>query len=135
LGLEEIKRKVIEDLNPILNNLAGILIYGSLARGEENERSDVDICLVAPGADGIRLSRKALTLERDERLDIRVFELMPLYMKMAVIEEGLVVYSKDIPGLYEYFYSFRRIWEDQKHRQMINKKEALGLLTLDEKAT
>ncbi len=42
--------------------------------------------------------------------------MMPLYLKMAVIEEGVVVYAKDILELYEYFYFFRKLWEDQKSR-------------------
>ncbi len=37
---------------------------------------------------------------------------MLLYMKMAVIEEWVVVYSRDVLDHYEYFYPFRRIWED-----------------------
>jgi hypothetical protein len=40
---------------------------------------------------------------------------------MAVIEQGVVVYSRDVLELYEYFYPFRRIWEDQKHRQTLSK--------------
>jgi hypothetical protein len=33
---------------------------------------------------------------------------------MAVIEEGVVVCSRDALDLYEYFYPFRRVWEEQK---------------------
>jgi len=128
LGLEEIRRRVMEDLKPLLENVTGILIYGSWARGEETQRSDVDICLVAPGADGIKLTRKALSLLKDDRFDVRVFELLPLFLKMAVIDEGVVVYAKDVPELYEYFYSFRKRWEDQKHRQTLSKEEARELL-------
>jgi len=47
---------------------------------------------------------------------------------MAVIDEGVVVYAKDVPELYEYFYSFRKRWEDQKHRQTLSKEEARELL-------
>jgi hypothetical protein len=118
----------MEDLKPLLENVTGILIYGSWARGEETQRSDVDICLVAPGADGIKLTRKALSLLKDDRFDVRVFELLPLFLKMAVIDEGVVVYAKDVPELYEYFYSFRKRWEDQKHRQTLSKEEARELL-------
>lgn len=35
---------------------------------------------------------------------------MPLYLKMRVIDEGVVVYDRDVLELYEYFYPFRRIW-------------------------
>ncbi|MGA9098272.1 MAG: nucleotidyltransferase domain-containing protein, partial [Methanotrichaceae archaeon] len=70
-------------LNPILKDVAGILVYGSWARDEGSDRSDVDICVVAPGTNSIVLERKALSLIRDYHWDIRVFELMPLYLKMA----------------------------------------------------
>jgi hypothetical protein len=42
---------------------------------------------------------------------------------MAVIEEGVVVCSRDALDLYEYFYPFRRVWEDQKHRQKVSREE------------
>jgi uncharacterized protein len=65
-----------------------------------------------PGA----LWREALSQIQDSRYEVRIFEHLPLYMKIAVIEEGVVVCSRDILELYEYFYPFRRVWEDQKHR-------------------
>jgi predicted nucleotidyltransferase len=85
VGFEEIGREVMSCLKPLIEDVAGILIYGSWARGEEDQRSDVDICLVAPAGDGVKLTRKALSLTRDDRFDIRVFEMLPLYLKMAVI--------------------------------------------------
>ena len=67
----------------------GILIYGSMAKGEGNERSDIDICIVSPSVkDKIGFSRTILANVRDERYDVRVFELMPLYLKIEVIELG-----------------------------------------------
>jgi hypothetical protein len=56
-----------------------------------------------------------------------VFELMPLYLKAEVVEKGEVIYTKNIFNLYEYFYYFRKIWGDQKHRQKLSKKEVLHL--------
>ena len=47
--------------------------------------------------------------------------------KAAVIEQGVVVHCKDEPELYEYFYPFRRDWDDQKHRQALTPEEARGL--------
>ncbi len=44
-------------------------------------------------------------------------------MKLAVIEEGVVVQSIDVLEIYEYFYPFRREWEDQKHRQTVSREE------------
>ena len=58
---------------------------------------------------------------------MRIFELLPLYLKAAVMEQGVVVYCKDEPELYEYFYPFRRDWQDQKHRQTMTPEETRGL--------
>jgi hypothetical protein len=38
-----------------------------------------------------------------------------------------VVYSRDVLDLYEYFYPFRRMWEDQKHRQKLRREEILSM--------
>ncbi|MGA9098275.1 MAG: hypothetical protein WB392_05015 [Methanotrichaceae archaeon] len=62
----------------------------------DGNKEIVDICVVAPGTDSMVLERKALSLIRDDHWDIRVFELMPLYLKMAVIEEGVIVYAEDM---------------------------------------
>ena len=99
----------------------GILVYGSAAKGEENKRSDIDICIVAPDEDSYKIFKETLHLN----YDIKIFELMPLYLKIKVIENHKVLYTKDICELYEYFYFFRKLWEDQKHRQKISKEEAL----------
>lgn len=45
---------------------------------------------------------------------------------MAVIEEEVVVYARDILELYEYFYFFRKLWDDQMHRQTLRKEGAMG---------
>jgi len=52
---------------------------------------------------------------------------MPLYLKIEVIEHGRVVYARDIYELYEYFYMFRKLWDDQKERQTLSKDEILDL--------
>ncbi len=128
----DIRGKVREDLRFLFDNslVLGVLLYGSVVTGESNERSDIDICVVAPSAsDRVELSRWILSNVRAERYDVRVFELMPLYLKMDVVEQGVVIYSSDIYELYEYFYTFRKLWDDQKRRQMLTEKEALELFT------
>ena len=127
---EEVKRRVKTDFEPLLDDVLGILLYGSLAAGVDNERSDIDISIVAPVIDDkIGFSRRILSNVRDARYDVRVFELMPLYLKAEVIERGEVIYTKNIFKLYEYFYYFRKIWDDQKHRQKLSKKEVLQLFS------
>nr|QNO44128.1 hypothetical protein LEGNIDBC_00003 [Methanosarcinales archaeon ANME-2c ERB4]QNO44839.1 hypothetical protein MJDIHJCA_00003 [Methanosarcinales archaeon ANME-2c ERB4] len=125
---EEVKRRVKKDFEPLLDDVLGILLYGSLAAGDDSERSDIDISIVAPTIDDkIGFSRRILSNVRDARYDVRVFELMPLYLKAEVMEKGEVVYTKNIFKLYEYFYYFRKIWDDQKRRQKLSKNEVLQL--------
>jgi len=105
------------------------MLFGSWAGGEAHEKSDIDLCLVAPDVeDKSRLWRRAISEPRDPRYEVRIFELLPLYMKMAVIEEGLVVCTRSVLDLYEYFYPFRREWGDQKHRQQLSLEEMRSLL-------
>ena len=74
------------------------------------------------------LWRSAVAAIRDDCYDIRIFELLPLYLKIAVIEQGVMVCSRDVLELYEYFYPFRRIWGDQKHRQSLSRDEMREML-------
>lgn len=128
MDAEDIGRGVIEDFKFLIDDVLGMLIYGSVATGASTERSDIDVCIVAPFvADRVRFSRMILANVKDVRYDVRVFELMPLYLKMEVIEHGKVVYAGDIYELYEYFYGFRKLWEDQKVRQRLSKEEAFDL--------
>ncbi len=126
---EEVLARAKRDFQFLQDRVLGIMLFGSWARGEANERSDIDLCIIAPEVeDKASLWREAISEPRNSRYDVRIFELLPLYMKMAVIEEGVVVYSRDVLDLYEYFYPFRREWGDQKHRQQLSREELRSLL-------
>ena len=127
---EEIITRIKKDFKSILPDVYGVLLYGSWATREENERSDIDICLVAPESKNlIFLQRKALALIQDDRYDVRIFELLPLYLKVEVMEKGVVVYSRNLCELYEYFYFFRKLWAEQKDRQTLSREEALVMFS------
>ncbi len=126
---EEVLTRAKRDFLFLRDRVLGIMLFGSWVRGEANERSDIDLCIIAPEVeDKASLWREAISEPRDSRYDVRIFELLPLYMKMAVIEEGVVVYSREVLDLYEYFYPFRREWGDQKHRQQLSREELRSLL-------
>jgi uncharacterized protein len=130
---KDIVAKVKADLSFLQDSvwkeqILGVLLYGSQATGEDGPRSDIDLCIVAPcAADRSSLWRRFVSNLKDSRYDVRIFELLPLFLKAAVIEQGIVVYCEDEPELYEYFYPFRRDWQDQKHRQEMTPEEARGL--------
>jgi len=132
MDAKRVGEKVREDLRFLFENrsVLGVLLYGSVVAGESTERSDIDVCVVASAAgDKVAFSRWILSNVKDEQYDVRVFELMPLYLKMEVVEHGEVVHARDIYELYEYFYAFRKSWDDQRQRQMLTNEEAFGLFT------
>ncbi len=47
--------------------------------------------------------------------DIRIFELLTLKLKASVMSDYLVIYGDELE-ISEYFYYYRKLWNDQKHR-------------------
>lgn len=113
--IEEIKR----DFRFVINKkeVEAVILYGSWSKNEQTERSDVDICIVAPS---LKTPKQFANLLGEiwrrinaNKYDVRIFEALPLYLKMGVIENGEIIFSRDKPELSYYFYHFRKLWNDQ----------------------
>jgi len=101
----------------ISGEVEGILLYGSYARSTADERSDIDICIIKPK------TRKVLTrilTKVGGRYDVKIFEDLPLYVKMGVIEKYMIIFGNE-PQISYYLYGFRKKWEDMRHRIMNNR--------------
>lgn len=129
---KELLEQIYSDFSIIIQKreILGILLYGSYLMDNETSRSDIDICIVAPNEDihqliSIILQNVNVT---SKKYDVRVFQELPLYIKIHVIENGKLIYSGDKLDLYEYFYLYRKLWNDQKHRQEISKEELIYFL-------
>jgi hypothetical protein len=129
---KELLKSILNDFSDVIENkqILGILLFGSYANDQETNRSDIDICIVAPNEkSNVLLSyiwQKVNVYSK--KYDVRVFSELPLYIKIEVIRNGVLLYSPDRFDLYEYFYLYRKLWADQKHRQNISKKEILTFL-------
>ncbi|HUV80305.1 MAG TPA: nucleotidyltransferase domain-containing protein [Candidatus Bathyarchaeia archaeon] len=114
--------------------ILAVLLFGSSAKEQADERSDWDLCIVAPeirDTGDMRAVLRKIYANIDvkrKRYDTWLFEEIPLYMKVQVIENHKVVFCRDLPSLYEYFYFYRKLWGDQKHRQGLNKEELMVIL-------
>lgn len=112
------------------NEALGVLLFGSSANRSRTKKSDVDICIVAPK----QKPRSILSLVHQKidvykkKYDVCTFEELPLYMKAEVLRNHKIIVSKDLPELYEYFYFYHKLWDEQKHRQEITKEEVLKIL-------
>lgn len=131
-----VKKKLLEqiriDFSIIIQEkeILGILLYGSYLMDKETSRSDIDICIVAPNEDIHQLISFILQNVNvtSKKYDVRVFQELPLYIKIQVIENGELLYSANELDLYEHFYLYRKLWNDQKHRQEITKEELISFL-------
>ena len=126
---EALINQIKTDLNFLISQklILGVMLYGSYLNSSETNRSDIDICIIAPNeVPNNLLSFIWKNLETDI-YDIHLFSELPLYIKIQIIEYGILIYSSNKYDLYEYFYYYRKLWEDQKQRQESSKDELLHL--------
>ncbi len=129
---KELLEQICSDFSIIIQKkeILGILLYGSYLIDKETSRSDIDICIVAPNEDIHQLISFILQNVNvtSKKYDVRVFQELPLYIKIHVIENDELLYSANELDLYEYFYLYRKLWNDQKHRQEISREELISFL-------
>jgi hypothetical protein len=111
------------DFAPYKKKVLAVLLYGSVAKKTATQRSDVDICIVAPEYDTQTLYNETLSLP----YDIHIFETMPLFLQMQVINHHRIIYTVNKYKLGEYFYHFRKQWQDQHYRQQLSNAEVKTL--------
>jgi len=103
-------------------HVLGVLIYGSQVKKESSSRSDIDICVVIGKKSTPKEMREILSMvwrsvdTNKKKYDVKMFEELPLRIKINVIEEGKIIIGNK-PEIFEYFYKFRKMWNDEKHRQ------------------
>jgi len=109
-----------------------VLLFGSCVKGKRGVRSDIDICLINPENKGVLLR---IFEKLGGKYDIKIFEDLPLIVKMSIINKQQIVFGNEIDLSY-YFYRFRKEWADTKSRikkntfhsarEMIKQRRALG---------
>ncbi|MFB6265482.1 MAG: nucleotidyltransferase domain-containing protein [Candidatus Nanohaloarchaea archaeon] len=97
------------------DRVLAVLVFGSQVAGKAHERSDIDICIVAPDTDPMDVMGEVWAeVPTDSRnYDVHTFEEFSLKMKHQVMEDHEKVWCRDESRLEEYFYRFRKLWNDQ----------------------
>lgn len=115
---------------PVLRAVApralALYLWGSHARGEAHERSDVDVCVVGgPGADLDAVYRSVLQglSTTTSELDVKLFEDLPLYLKGEILDEGRVLWTRDPQALDEYLWMTRKLWRDARRRHVVDPED------------
>ena len=97
--------------------ILAVFLFGSVARGEEHEGSDTDICLVlVPGTyTPLQLSKLKLEYLRDFNQDTQIFQQLPLYIRKRVLKDGKILFARDMDQLYDVAFDFIREYADYEH--------------------
>ena len=110
------------DFEMFKDDALGILLFGSSARMEDVERSDIDICIVRPANDGLLTEMNRML---GGKYDIKIFENLPLYIQIEIIRDHKIIYGDEVE-LSAYFYRFRRLWADMVPRVEYNQFDSVG---------
>ncbi|MFA4934893.1 MAG: nucleotidyltransferase domain-containing protein [Candidatus Methanoperedens sp.] len=111
--------KILQDIKNDLSFVKEykVVVFGSYAAKKSDKRSDIDIAVITGEESRGRCIDiwKELMGKAPDVYDIKVFELLPLRIKASVIQRYEVVFGNR-HDISEYFYNFRKLWNDVKHR-------------------
>ncbi len=121
-SMEEKRAAELDRLLPRVKQdkeVLAVIIYGSAARDQQAPFSDIDICLVmAPQPRPFNLtslSHKRLEYMEDNSLDLRIFQQLPLYIRVRVLKDGRILFVRDENQLYELAFRTAQAFEDFRH--------------------
>ncbi len=94
-----------------------VVVFGSYASKRADRRSDIDIAVITREKDRNRCVEiwKNILGKAPDIYDIKIFELLPLHIKASLIQNYEVVFGNSL-DISEYFYNFRKLWNDIKYR-------------------
>ena len=93
------------------HEILAVVLFGSAARGEHSRDSDVDVCLILnlSSYSPLSLSQKKLDYLTEAKVDIQIFQQLPIYIRTRVLKDGQVLFCRDEELLYK--VAFRTIRE------------------------
>lgn len=90
-----------------------IILYGSAAKGEMTELSDIDLAVFYEGDKNEKFDFRVTILGRvGNEFDIQTFQDIPLYIQKDIVSSGNVIYYK---GYRELFNTFIKTIRDFEH--------------------
>ena len=112
--------KLREILTPLKERFE-VVLFGSIVEGGVRPKSDIDVAILSrkiEKEENIKLQKDILG-EYPLKFDLRVFELLPIYIQISIIENYKVIFGNPLE-ISEYFYYFRKKWDDCKFRILSN---------------
>lgn len=94
-GLPEAIRRLVDSVSA-LPEVRRIFLFGSRARGDAGERSDVDLAVDAPAAsrrDWLRIVESVESAETLLRIDVVRLDEAPAGLRGRILSEGKLLYG------------------------------------------
>ena len=103
-----------------------VVIFGSYAGKRADKRSDIDIAVITRKKDRDKCMKIWMEVlgKATDIYDIKIFELLPLHIKASLIDNYEVVFGNRL-DISEYFYEFRKLWNDMKYRFIDNQFQSV----------
>lgn len=95
--LRELTKKAQED-----ERVLAVILFGSYLT--RSRHRDIDACIVLKDSclSSLFLSKKRLEfLEVFPEFDIRVYQQLPIYIRMRVLAEGKIIFCRDEDAMYD----------------------------------
>ena len=94
------KEKILDVLNPYLENILGVYLYGSYARGENEIDSDIDLLIITDKKIKIKkIGFEIVAIEKD--FIPKAIKIAPVLIYSAIIEAKPIINSKLLAELKE----------------------------------
>jgi len=111
--------KTLQDIKTDLDFIKKyeVVIFGSFADKIADKRSDIDVAVITREKNRNKCMEiwSELMGKAPDVYDIKIFELLPLPVKASVIRKFEMVFGNRL-DISEYFYDYRKLWNDTKHR-------------------
>ncbi|MCF2138485.1 MAG: nucleotidyltransferase domain-containing protein [Candidatus Lokiarchaeota archaeon] len=113
------KSEIISQIRNDLKDLSNfdMVLFGSQVEGGNRPNSDYDIAILIYSENEQETSpifQKFLPYNF-KPYEIHIFETLPIQIQISVIKNYKVVFGDPLE-ISEYFYGFRKRWDDCKHR-------------------
>ena len=107
-------QKYLSEIQEDLENYRGywVVLFGSCLNGEDTIRSDIDIAIISKLHDKKENEDFLfqITGQCKDIYDVKILELLPLYIQGEILENYMVIFGDEIEISY-YLYKFTKMWE------------------------
>jgi len=94
-----------------------IILYGSIAEGNQTPLSDIDIAVYYEGSKEERFKFRMEALGNvNDKFDIQTFQDLPLYIRKEIISHGEILYQKNYSEIFDIFIKTIKSFGDFKPR-------------------